>query len=47
VTLGESVQGMTEIMNGLSKGESVVTRGAFHLKSIVLGKQLGEEGEEH
>src|SRR5262245_11050154 len=47
VTVGESVQGMTEIMSGLSKGESVVTRGAFHLKSIVLGKQLGEEGEEH
>ena len=47
VTVGESVQGMTEILSGLEKGESVVTRGAFHLKSIVLGKQLGEEGEEH
>jgi cobalt-zinc-cadmium efflux system membrane fusion protein len=47
VTIGESVQGMTEIMSGLEKGQSVVSRGAFHLKSIVLGKQLGEEGEEH
>jgi membrane fusion protein, heavy metal efflux system len=47
VTIGESVQGMTELMSGLEKGQSVVTRGAFHLKSIVLGKQLGEEGEEH
>jgi len=47
VTAGDSVQGMTEIMSGLEKGERIVTRGAFHLKSIVLGKQLGEEGEEH
>jgi membrane fusion protein, heavy metal efflux system len=47
VTSGDSVQGMTEIVSGLERGESVVTRGAFHLKSIVLGKQLGEEGEEH
>jgi len=46
VTTGDSVQEMTEILNGLDKGESIVTRGAFHLKSIVLGKQLGEEGEE-
>ena len=45
VTAGDSVQGMTEILSGLEKGESVVTRGAFHLKSIVLGKELGE-GEE-
>ena len=46
VVVGESVQGMTEILSGLEKGESVVTRGAFHLKSIVLGKQLGR-GEDH
>ncbi len=47
VTAGDSVQGMTEILGGLEKGESIVVRGAFHLKSIVLGKELGEEGEEH
>jgi membrane fusion protein, heavy metal efflux system len=46
VTIGETVQNTTEIISGLEKGESVVTRGAFHLKSIVLGKELGE-GEEH
>ena len=34
-------------MSGLEKGERIVTRGAFHLKSIELGKQIGEDGEEH
>jgi cobalt-zinc-cadmium efflux system membrane fusion protein len=47
VTAGDAVQGMIEILSGLEKGESIVTRGAFHLKAIVLGKQLGEGGEEH
>src|SRR5262249_41911826 len=47
VTTGDSVQGLTEIISGLEKGESIVVRGAFHLKAMVLGKQLGEDGETH
>ena len=46
VQVGSSVQGMTEIISGLEKGESIVTRGAFKLKSIALGGQLGEGEEE-
>jgi hypothetical protein len=37
---------LTEIIAGLQKGESIVTRGAFKLKSIALGGQLGEGEEE-
>jgi cobalt-zinc-cadmium efflux system membrane fusion protein len=43
VDLGRTVQGFAEIVAGLEGGESVVTKGAFHLKSIVLGEQIGEE----
>ncbi len=46
VKTGKSVDGLTEIASGLSKGDPVVVQGAFHLKSIALGKELGE-GEEH
>ena len=46
IQIGSSVQGMTEIIAGLQKGESIVTRGAFKLKSIALGGQLGEGEEE-
>jgi cobalt-zinc-cadmium efflux system membrane fusion protein len=43
---GKTIDGQTEIMNGLTKGDPIVVQGAFHLKSIALGKELGEE-EEH
>jgi cobalt-zinc-cadmium efflux system membrane fusion protein len=43
VQVGRTVQGIAEIASGLQDGESVVTKGAFHLKSIVLGDQIGEE----
>ena len=46
VKTGKTVDGLTEIASGLSKGDPVVVQGAFHLKSMVLGKELGE-GEEH
>jgi len=43
VRLGKLVQGMAEIQSGLNSGDSVVTQGAFHLKSIALGDEIGEE----
>jgi len=46
VKTGVSANGLVEITGGLRKGESVVTSGAFRLKSIVLGKELGEGDEE-
>ena len=42
VKTGKTVAGLTEIAAGLSKGDPVVVQGAFHLKSIALGKELGE-----
>jgi cobalt-zinc-cadmium efflux system membrane fusion protein len=43
VRVGKLVQGMAEIISGLESGNSVVTQGAFHLKSIALGDEIGEE----
>jgi cobalt-zinc-cadmium efflux system membrane fusion protein len=43
VRIGRIVQGVAEVLSGLQGGESVVTQGAFHLKSIALGDQIGEE----
>ncbi|MBI1790775.1 MAG: efflux RND transporter periplasmic adaptor subunit [Acidobacteria bacterium] len=43
VKSGNTVLNQTEIVDGLKPGEPVVVQGAFHLKSIVAGKQLGEE----
>lgn len=43
VEKGVTVNGQTEIISGLSAGEQVVTQGAFHLKSIVAGGELGED----
>ena len=34
---------LVEITHGLAEGDPVVTAGAFHLKSILIGKDLGEE----
>jgi cobalt-zinc-cadmium efflux system membrane fusion protein len=43
VEKGVTINGQTEIISGLSVGEQVVTQGAFHLKSILAGGELGEE----
>ncbi len=40
---GKTVSGQVEVLSGLREGEPVVVVGAFHLKSIVAGKELGEE----
>lgn len=43
VTAGKAVRDLVEIVSGLTAGEIVVKAGAFHLKSILVGKELGEE----
>lgn len=43
IVTGNTVNGQLEVVSGLSEGERVVTEGAFHLKSILAGKELGEE----
>jgi cobalt-zinc-cadmium efflux system membrane fusion protein len=43
IRVGKTVQGMAEILSGLQAGDAVVTQGAFHLKSIALGAEIGEE----
>jgi cobalt-zinc-cadmium efflux system membrane fusion protein len=43
VQLGRTVQGLAEVLSGLTPGEQVVTKGAFHLKSMVAGEEIGEE----
>ena len=43
VEKGVTVNNQTEIVKGLKPGEQVVTQGAFHLKSILAGGELGEE----
>jgi cobalt-zinc-cadmium efflux system membrane fusion protein len=43
VTAGNRVRDLVEITHGLADGEPVVTVGAFHLKSVLIGKDLGEE----
>lgn len=43
VSAGNTVRDLVEITNGLKQGEPVVKAGAFHLKSILVGKDLGEE----
>ena len=43
VQTGKTIGGLLEIVSGLKAGENVVTQGAFHLKSILAGKELGEE----
>jgi len=43
VRTGNIVLNQTEILEGLKPGEMIVVQGAFHLKSIVAGKELGEE----
>jgi cobalt-zinc-cadmium efflux system membrane fusion protein len=43
VQVGNTVGGAVEIVSGLREGEPIVVVGAFHLKSIIAGKELGEE----
>ena len=43
VEKGVTVSNQTEIVRGLKPGEPVVTQGAFHLKSILAGSELGED----
>ena len=43
VEKGVTVKDQVEIVSGLKPGEPVVTQGAFHLKSILAGGELGEE----
>jgi cobalt-zinc-cadmium efflux system membrane fusion protein len=43
VEKGVTVNNQTEIVTGLKPGEPVVTQGAFHLKSILAGGELGED----
>lgn len=40
---GRTVDAQVEILSGLQEGERIADAGAFHLKSILAGKQLGEE----
>ena len=43
VEKGVSINDRVEIVSGLKPGEQVVTQGAFHLKSILAGGELGED----
>jgi cobalt-zinc-cadmium efflux system membrane fusion protein len=43
VDVGLTSEGRTEIVKGLSEGDLIVSKGAFALKSVLLGKELGEE----
>jgi membrane fusion protein, heavy metal efflux system len=43
ITSGKTVNGQVEVLAGLRAGEPVVIAGAFNLKSIMAGKDLGEE----
>lgn len=43
ISAGNTVRDLVEITKGLREGEPVVKAGAFHLKSILVGKDLGEE----
>lgn len=45
VETGSSSDGRIEIIRGLKDGEPVVSKGAFAVKSILLGKELKEEKE--
>lgn len=43
VQVGRVVGNAVEITGGLKEGDLVVTKGSFHLKSVLLGKDLGEK----
>jgi cobalt-zinc-cadmium efflux system membrane fusion protein len=43
IETGVTSEGRTEIVRGVSDGEPVVSKGAFAVKSVLLGKELGED----
>jgi cobalt-zinc-cadmium efflux system membrane fusion protein len=43
VRTGKTLDDVTEIQSGLRQGEGVVSTGSFHLKSVALSGQIGEE----
>lgn len=43
IQIGKTVNDRTEVLGGLSEKEVVVRQGSFHLKSIALGTEIGEE----
>jgi multidrug efflux pump subunit AcrA (membrane-fusion protein) len=43
VKTGKTLEDETEIQSGLQEGEQVVSVGSFHLKSVALSGQIGEE----
>jgi cobalt-zinc-cadmium efflux system membrane fusion protein len=43
VRTGKTLDDVTEIQAGLRQGEGVVSTGSFHLKSVALSGQIGEE----
>jgi cobalt-zinc-cadmium efflux system membrane fusion protein len=43
VKTGKTLDDETEVQSGLQEGEQVISVGAFHLKSIALSGQIGEE----
>ena len=45
VQVGATVGRLTEVKEGLTAGEPIVMRGAFRVKSALLGGSLGEENE--
>jgi cobalt-zinc-cadmium efflux system membrane fusion protein len=45
VETGVATEGRTEIVRGVIEGEPVVSKGAFAVKSVLLGKELGGEKE--
>lgn len=45
IQTGRVAGAITEVTSGLKPGESVVTRGAFQVKSALLSKDLGEKDE--
>ena len=43
VQTGERTEGWVELMKGVGKGEKVVTKGSFYVKSALLREQIGGE----
>ena len=37
------IVGMKEVLRGLDGGETVVAKGSFYLKSILLREEIGDE----
>ncbi len=46
VELGRTVGAVAEVARGVRAGESIVTRGAFQVKSALLAKELGEKDDD-